>query len=123
MSLTTSYFSVDMSINPRTTMNEGYFTIYMVNKCKKMELLNLFIAISSFFTIFICYFLNYIQLGDNKKDKLKEVLQYGKGEVIHALAYRLSVKGSYVDIDGENYNSDKTIQGEILHDAMNLLSF
>lgn len=123
MSLTTSYFSVDMSINPRTTMNEGYFTIYMVNKCKKMELLNLFIAISSFFTIIICYFLNYIQLGDNKKDKLKEVLQYGKGEVIHALAYRLSVKGSYVDIDGENYNSDKTIQGEILHDAMNLLSF
>lgn len=47
--LTTSYFSVDMSINPRTTMNEGYFTIYIVNKCGTKELLDLFMAISSFF--------------------------------------------------------------------------
>lgn len=54
---------------------------------------------------------------------MEHVLTYGNGEVIHAIAYRLSVKGSYIDIDGENYNSNKTIQGEILHNAMNLLSF
>lgn len=51
LSLTSSYFSVDMSVDPRTKMNEGYFTIYILNKCKSMELLNLFIMISFFFLI------------------------------------------------------------------------
>lgn len=44
-------------------------------------------------------------------------------ELIKAKAYRLISKGSYIDIDGENYGNNKRVQGEILHNAMNLITF
>lgn len=50
--LSCAYWSVDMSADQAEGINDGYFTLYVVNKCNTISLLKLFVTIS--FLILIC---------------------------------------------------------------------